>query len=339
MLICRELEHWPLPNTLLISLEHTPASDVSPNHLPPDWHKTLSTGEITQFAQGNYRGGRSASPVSQGNQYQRVSSEDLLPTVEMLPSQFYVQGFDREVAKALVAGLGLAVLVSLSGQVSFYLSYFVILVHELGHSALSWLFGFPAIPAFDFLHGGGVSVSSTDRYFAIVWLLYGGLGWLLYRYRRNTLTMQVLVTTGIIYTIFAFSPIQDLLRVAMGHGFELIFAGMFCYRGLSGFACRYSIERPLYLMLGLFTSIYDLRFCWNLLFDPVSLDIYLQGKGGLIDNDLVRVARDHLNVPLTVVVWAFLLMVAAAPLISAGLYRYRQWMIAAFLRLFYVLKD
>ena len=29
------------------------------------------------------------------------------------------------------------------------------IVHELGHTAVAWLFGFTAIPAFDFQYGGG----------------------------------------------------------------------------------------------------------------------------------------------------------------------------------------
>jgi hypothetical protein len=39
------------------------------------------------------------------------------------------------------------------------------------------------------------------------------------------------------------------------------------------------------------------------------------------------------------VVWGFLLLTIATPLLSVGLYRYRQWMAAAVLRLFFVLKD
>lgn len=325
-LACRELQEWHLPAQTLICVDHLPLDSPT-----PDWQKTLSAGELVQFAQARHR----PLPMHRNADF----LGNALPTVAMLPTRLQVQAFDREAMKAIGAGALLALLVLLSGQVTFYLSYFVILVHELGHTALSWLFGFPALPAFDFMNGGGVSVSANDRYFAIVWLVYGGLGWLGYRYRRNKLTVQVLVAVGVIYSLCAFSHVHQLLQTAMGHGFELIFAGMFCYRGLSGFACRYSIERPLYVMLGLFTVVYDLRFCWNLLFDPVTLSIYLEGKGGVIDNDLVRVARDHLHVNLAVVVWLFLLLVLATPLITAGLYRYRQWMIAAFLRMFAVLQD
>jgi hypothetical protein len=248
-----------------------------------------------------------------------------------------VQAFDPETWKVIGAGVFLAVLISLLGQVSFFLSYFVILIHELGHSAISWLFGFPAIPAFDFLHGGGVSIWATERWFILVWLVYVGLGWLLYRYRHNSLTARCLWGVGLVYSLCAFTPLHSLLRTSMGHGFELIFAGIFGYRGLSGYACRYPIERPLYLMLGVFTILVELKFCGGLLWNPEFLEIYLQGKGGIIDNDLVLVARDYLHVNLSLVVVLLLMLALATPVMTMGLYRYRQWLGYSLYRLFGVL--
>jgi hypothetical protein len=116
--------------------------------------------------------------------------------------------------------------------------------------------------------------------------------------------------------------------------YELIFAGIFGYRGLSGFACRHAIERPLYLMLSLFTIIYELRFISGLWFDTDIRALYLQGKGGLINHDLVLVARDYLHVDLTVVLGLLTFATLATPLITLVLYRYRQWMGYSLARLF-----
>ena len=38
------------------------------------------------------------------------------------------------------------------------LSGMKILVHEMGHAAFGWLFGYPSIPVFDFSYGGGVTL-------------------------------------------------------------------------------------------------------------------------------------------------------------------------------------
>jgi hypothetical protein len=237
-----------------------------------------------------------------------------------------VQAFNQENWKIIVAGVCLTALVFSSWQINFLLSYFVVLIHELGHSAISWLFGFPAIPAFDFMHGGGISVWSPERWFVVVWLVYAGFGWLLYRYRHNSLTCQCLWVTVLLYSLCAFTPLHTGLRILMGHGFELIFAGIFGYRGLSGFACRHSIERPLYLMLGQFTILYQLRFIAGLLWNTDIRAGYLQGKGGMIENDLVLVARDYLHVDLAVVVSVLAFATLATPLVTLVLYRYRQWM-------------
>jgi hypothetical protein len=250
--------------------------------------------------------------------------------------QLQVQSFNQESWKIMVAGVCLTVLVFSSWQINFLLSYFVVLIHELGHSAISWLFGFPAIPAFDFIHGGGMSVWSPERWFVLVWLVYVGFGWLFYRYRHNSLTCQCLWATVLLYSLCAFTPLHTALRILMGHGFELIFAGIFGYRGLSGFACRHAIERPLYLMLSLFTIMYELRFISGLWFDTDARALYLQGKGGLINHDLVLVARDYLHVDLTVVLGLLTFATLATPLITLVLYRYRQWMGYSLARLFSV---
>ena len=55
---------------------------------------------------------------------------------------------------AFAIGLGLAVLTELWPLLRSLIGYFVVLVHELGHAASGWLFGYPSLPAFDFTYGG-----------------------------------------------------------------------------------------------------------------------------------------------------------------------------------------
>jgi hypothetical protein len=318
-LLGRELLCWHLAPQRTLSI----VARQSYQNAPVGWQQDLSMVDLPELAWGK----RVNSPTPLEPEDDQAGSTELLP-----------QAFEQETWKALGAGIFLAMVLMAFGQLKFIFSYFITVVHELGHTAVSWLFGFPAIPAFDFLHGGGVSMQLGERYFVVVWSLYATLGYLLYRYRRNTLTLQILITVGLAYTWLAFSHAHSFLIVAMGHGFELLFAGIFLYRGVSGFACRSSIERPLYVMLGMFTIFYDLRFVWELLFDPLRRDIYLQGKGGVIDNDLVRVAQDYLSVDLNWVLWIFLFLTLLTPVLSLLLYRYRLWMLYSFARLFLILK-
>lgn len=243
------------------------------------------------------------------------------------------QSIDREGWTAIASGLGLALLVLASQQVTFLLSPMITLVHELGHTLTNWIFGYPAIPAFDFLHGGGVTFQ-TQRLSFLIGVVYCGFGYLFYVYWHNYLTARVLLGVAIAYTVCTFTGIHNFLVVSMGHGFELIFAGIFIARAISGYGCRYSIERPLYAMLGVYMTIYDIQFSWQLIFDETTRAVYEQGKGGVIDHDLVRIARDIFQVNLTVTASVMLLATVLTPLVVYWIYRYWPWIVYGINRLF-----
>lgn len=240
---------------------------------------------------------------------------------------------DQEGWKAIAAGIVLALLILASQQVTFLLSPLITLVHELGHTLTNWIFGYPAIPAFDFMHGGGVTFN-VERMSFLIGLVYCGFGYLFYVYWQNHLTARVLLGVAIAYTVCAFTGIHDFLVVSMGHGFELIFAGIFMARAISGYACRYPIERPLYAMLAAYVTFYDIQFSWRLIFDQTTRAIYQQGKGGVIDHDLVRIARDVFNVDLTIAAGGMLLATLLTPLAVWGMYRYWRWIVYGINRLF-----
>lgn len=243
-----------------------------------------------------------------------------------------VQALSAKDWQVIAAGFGLSLLLLASEQVTFLLSPLITLVHEMGHAVMAWLFGYPAVPAFDFRYGGGVTLHG-DRAGGILLLIYAGWLALAYFYRHNRLTLLCLGIFTLLYTLVAFSPVHEMLFVAMGHGFELIFAVIFFYRALSGWGCRYPIERPLYGMVGFFIVFFNMRFAWQLQFNPVFREMYLMGKGG-IDHDFVRLARDFFHTDLATVVGLYGFFVVLTPAIAFLLYRYRQLMLYLFIRLF-----
>ncbi len=252
------------------------------------------------------------------------------PPVELI---IPVQEMDTQAWQSVGIGAGLALALVLFAPLTFLFSPLITLIHELGHAVTAWLFGYPAIPAFDFLYGGGVTLHG-DRWPILLWLIYGGLAGGAWWYRRNRLTLMVLGGFTVIYSWFALSGMHQALFVAMGHGFELIFAGIFLYRALSGFGCRYSFERPLYGMLGFFIVFYDLRFAWRLIFDPVEQAIYREGKGGILDHDFVRLSQEYVHLDLAITVGLFWWLVLLLPVAIYFIYRYRQLMRFGFARLF-----
>ncbi|PZD74276.1 hypothetical protein C1752_01159 [Acaryochloris thomasi RCC1774] len=231
---------------------------------------------------------------------------------------------DAEAGRTLAIGFVLALIILASPQLTFILSPLVTLVHEFGHAAISWLFGYPAIPSFDFVHGGGITLQANERFTPILFLLYSAWGYGLYRFRSEVRLSQILLSIGVVYTLFAFTGLQETLMVSMGHGFELGFAGLFLYRALSGAACRMAAERPVYGMLASYIFLYDLKFAHNLLFDPEIRQIYIQGKGGVLDHDFVRLA--HGPAGLSGVVTLFILACLATPLLVFWFYYSRQTM-------------
>jgi len=257
------------------------------------------------------------------------------------PSQEFgipIQRLDSRAWIALGGGAALAILVVLLPFLTFLFTPLITLIHELGHAFTGWVFGYPAIPAFDFLYGGGITIHG-GRWPILLVVVYGGVAYLAWIYRRNRLTLITLGIFTVLYSIIAFSSIHQMLFVAMGHGFELIFASIFLYRAMSGLGYRNRVERPLYAMAGFFIIFYDLQFAWRLMFDPTEMAIYLQGKGGFLDHDFVRLSQEFFHMNLAIVVGIFWWLVLFTPVFAFFLYRYRQMMLFVISRLFMIKSD
>lgn len=311
-LLARELIHWP-------SYVHSSILITACQDSHELWEEVLdltSPHELQRLAEGEHL--RQHLPIASATRKEEFG----------IP----VQPLSTKDCQVIAAGLGLSLLLLASEQVTFLLSPLITLVHEMGHAVMAWLFGYPAVPAFDFRYGGGVTLHG-DRAGGLVLLIYTGLLALAYFYRHHRLTLICLGVFTLLYTLVAFSPVHEMLFVAMGHGFELIFAVIFLYRALSGWGCRYPIERPLYGMVGFFIVFFNMRFAWQLQFNPVFREMYLMGKGG-IDHDFVRLARDFLHTDLATVVGFYGFFVVLTPPIAFLLYRYRQLMLYLFIHLF-----
>ena len=313
ILICRELQRWHVqaPETLNITGQAC-------GSLTPAWTQTIA---LTPSSPASLTLDQAARGPQQWPHTPHVAPPRAVRPPRS-PSTLAL-GIDPAGWNAIAAGLGLALLVLASGQVTFLLSPLITLVHELGHTCAAWAFGYPAIPAFDFLHGGGITFHALQRWPLILAAIYAGFGYLFYRYWSNPLTAKVLLAIVGLYTLLAFTPGQDLLITLMGHGFELLFAGIFLYRALSGYGCRIAIERPLYGMLSWFTLFYDIRFAHRLMFDAGFRQVYELGKGGVLDHDFVRLAHHYLNMDLAVVAFLFLVSCVITPVVVMGLYRDR----------------
>ncbi|MEN9233976.1 MAG: hypothetical protein Q6J74_07780 [Gloeomargarita sp. DG02_1_bins_92] len=294
-LVEQELRRYPMPHSTGIRLTATAGETV--------WEEEF---ELGQSATGK----RAIPPVSP-------------PPPATLPLQAIFTA-DPRVSKTLWIGLISGLILCWIPWLRFLLGYLVIIIHELGHTVAAWGMGYPAIPALDFIHGGGITLQLAERWAIIPVIVYGFMGFLIYSLRRHSLMVMILSGLGLMYTVIYFSRLSELLIIAMGHGCELIFIGLFLCRAMTGWGCQQPGEQTLYGVLGFFMLFYDLNFARQLLFDPVLRELYLMGKGEVLDHDLVRIAREFFRVNLSVVVLLFALGCLLTPLLSWTLVRYQK---------------
>jgi hypothetical protein len=212
------------------------------------------------------------------------------------------------------------------------LGTFKTLVHEMGHAIFGWLFGYPSFPAFDLIWGGGVTVH-TGRSTILCILIYAGFAWLFWLYRKNRGTLILLAALVILYSVAAFTSIHSVLILFMGHGTELVIAGWFIYRSLSGRAVIHAAERPLYGIIGFFIVFSNISMAYKLLTNAYYREDYLSAKGGDMDMDFSVIANDYLHSDMTSVVIVFFICCLVCLVFSFLAFRYMEYLHSAAARL------
>ncbi|GAB4155016.1 MAG: hypothetical protein Kow00107_04940 [Planctomycetota bacterium] len=208
---------------------------------------------------------------------------------------------------------------------SMVFRYFAVLVHEMGHAVFAWILGFPAIPAFDFSYGGGVTVWE-ERKALLVIFVYALLiaATVVYSVSRNLRGAALFAVTLALYALVAHNFMTDVIVLLMGHGFELVIAGVFLYRMLSAEAIIVPAERPLYGAIGLFMVADLARFSLTLIFSSEARMMYGEAKGGGHWMDFDRIGGEYLGIPLEAVAALFVVLVAATPVLAFLAYRFRR---------------
>ncbi len=201
------------------------------------------------------------------------------------------------------------------------LSGMTTLVHEMGHAAFGWLFGYPSVPAFDFSYGGGVTLQQERMTLLVVAVIGTGV-WGAYALRAHTALRKAILGLLALYVPLAATGAHEAVIVAMGHGGELFFATLFLHRALSGRGCKIDAERPLYGLLGWFLVLSDVVFAWQLRTSSFHREMYEEAKGGGHWMDFSRLAEEFLHVRLETVATVFLVLCIVPPVLSLWLQRF-----------------
>jgi hypothetical protein len=199
----------------------------------------------------------------------------------------------RTELKFLGFGLAAAIVAYAIPFTRFVFSTLVTLFHELGHAVMGWLLGYPSLPAFDFVYGGGMTHHGAFR-LSIALAVAGVFAWLAWTFRENKTSLALI---GALFLVWFFVVTREWRRevafAAAGHLAEFILAGILFYKALADVGWRIpEIERPLGAFVAFFVQIHATLFAWRLLRDPAFLSWYRGGKGGALMNDLEVIALD-----------------------------------------------
>ena len=205
------------------------------------------------------------------------------------------------------------------------LGYMLVFFHELGHTAAFWLFGYPAVPTFDFTHGGGYTHAQTQSWFILgcLWtavVLLGARLWQDMQYRALMWLGGGVVIHGALMLCGG-----DMIVIGFaGHAGEVLVAAFCLLRAFLNTTdkARGAAERWLNMLFGCFVLVYDTIFTAALMFDDASRDVYAAQKGGHLEGDLDRVAL-ALHVPMPAVA-GFLLLLTWAVFAFAIIYGRRH---------------
>jgi hypothetical protein len=197
------------------------------------------------------------------------------------------------------------------------IGYLIILIHEFGHFLTRLLFGYPSVPAFDFREGGGVTAYSC-RAMWIMFFPYAGLFYVLYLVRKHFISVIIVTLAIVLFSLLAFTEGHNLLCILAGHGAEILIAGVFLYRAMSGTSIINPNERPLYAFCGWGMLFYSGGFFFKLLTDRVEMTAYRMGKS-YVENDLVKVEQLHRFLSVNILCILFIIACFAIPFAVFGI--------------------
>lgn len=225
----------------------------------------------------------------------------------------YVGGIDRDGWLALAIGMFIAALAISSSWLTYFIGLFSTMVHELGHTVAGWFFGYPSIPSFDFLYGGGITIQH-DRIWMLAGIIVCLLCWYIFKFRRNIILAMMLAGGLLLYLAAALTSAHQAIILAMGHGFELIAAGMIFYRAIG--SKRRLLIRSFYAFVGLFMLMDNIRFSYLIVFSSVHRHEYEAGAGVGYQMDFSRLADIYLHVDVATIALVFLLSCLITPVVS-----------------------
>jgi len=217
--------------------------------------------------------------------------------------------------RAWAIGAGLAALAQLFvvGRIG---SWFLdALCHEMGHCAVGILTGSPAFPVIRL--DGHAAAQIANRVPIMAGAVIALVAWWVWQARGDWFRVALRAACLVpLILAFAFEGFRETLILYAGQCGELFFAGIFLWRAYTGGFTEQRAERPIYAGLGLLFVFRNVALAGGLIFSEAARATYRSNGSFGGENDLVRVARDHLGTGLPAAAVPLLLLAFATPVIA-----------------------
>jgi hypothetical protein len=178
-------------------------------------------------------------------------------------------------------------------------------VHEIGHAAIAFLCGMPAVPQISIAgHPSAVHSNQSMGMVIIIGSSLAGLSLRWFEGRRRWIALGIVC---IAYPAIALTPAKELLHLLSGHGAELACATGCMWAALDGGFTKFKLERLLFGSIGWYIVIRNFQLCCSLMRTSEVRDHYAHKPMFVLTNDYVRAAINVLSCPIEHVVLSMLL--------------------------------
>lgn len=179
------------------------------------------------------------------------------------------------------------------------------LVHEIGHTAAALFVGCSAVPAIRL--DGHAMTQHGPQHLPVALATWVALGFLAWRCRRRKPWLVTFAAMGLLYPLLAFTYLEDVVHLLGGHLGELVFAGIFFWRALSGGFTSARGERLAYATCAWYLVGCNLWLSAGLIFSVEVRHWYASSGSFGLSNDYIRLADQVLGWPLGAVAGIMLL--------------------------------
>jgi hypothetical protein len=201
-----------------------------------------------------------------------------------------------------------------------YMGWFLAsLVHEMGHAAIAWFFGMPAIPAIS-MDGHAAAVHSEQQVMLAL-LVSAGLALAAWRWLAGPWRWVGVALALVLHPLLAFTGAKDLLHLLAGHGAEMVFATLCLWKALDGGFTSSRLERALYGTVGWYLVGKNAFLCFGLLTSSAARAAYDENGSFGFTNDYLRVAHEVVGCRLETV--AALMLILAVAVVPASIVLWR----------------